>query len=337
MTEVFGVDVGGTFTDIVVLDTATGETRIEKTPTTPASPSVGVIEAIRRSRVETSASPAFFHGTTIGLNALLERKGARVGLLTTRGYRDALEIARMSWPMYRLHWRKPDPLVPRRLRREVAERMAADGTVLEPLDEREAVDEVAALLEDGIDALAVCFLHAYAYPEHELRVGELVAERWPDLPVTLSHAVTREYREYERTATAVADAMIRPRVANYLGRLRQDAADEGFAGNLLITRCDGGVMGVEEAQRRSIRSLISGPASGVMGVAALARWIGATNLIAIDMGGTSFDAALVVDGRPVLRPGTEIGGAAPARPGRRARDNRRRRRQHRPDRQRRRA
>ncbi|MBX5485428.1 MAG: hydantoinase/oxoprolinase family protein [Mycolicibacterium hassiacum] len=309
MSEVFAVDVGGTFTDIVVLDTDTGTTRIEKTPTVPSAPATGVVNAVRKAAVDVAHSPTFFHGTTIGLNALLERKGSKVGLLTTQGFRDALELARMNWPMYRLHWQKPDALVPRHLRREIPERVAADGTVLEPLDEAAVLREVAVLLDEGVDAIAVCFLHAYAHPAHEQRAGELIAERWPDLPVTLSHVVTREYREYERTSTAVADAMIRPTVAGYLGRLQSSVAAEGFEGNLFITRCDGGVMGADEARRRSIRTLLSGPASGVMGVAALGRWLGVRNMIAIDMGGTSFDAALVVDGQPVIRAGTEIDGS----------------------------
>ncbi|HEY8647482.1 MAG TPA: hydantoinase/oxoprolinase family protein [Gaiellaceae bacterium] len=308
MSEIFAIDVGGTFTDIVVLDTATGETRLEKTPTVPSAPAEGVVAAIRKGCVGVADSPAFFHGTTIGLNALLERKGSLVGLITTEGFRDVLEIGRMNWPMYRLHWRKPDPLVPRYLRREVTERVGADGTVLEPLAEDDVIRVVGELVAEGVEAVAVCLLHSYAYPEHERRVGELIASSWPELPVTLSHAIAREYREYERTSTAVADAMIRPRVAAYVERLEGGVRAEGFRGNLFITRCDGGVMGAEEARRRSIRTLLSGPASGVMGVAALGKWIGVENLIAVDMGGTSFDAALVVDGEPILRPGTEING-----------------------------
>jgi len=308
VSEIFAIDVGGTFTDIVVLDTATGETRLEKTPTVPSAPAEGVVAAIRKGCVGVADSPAFFHGTTIGLNALLERKGSLVGLITTEGFRDVLEIGRMNWPMYRLHWRKPDPLVPRYLRREVTERVGADGTVLEPLAEDDVIRVVGELVAEGVEAVAVCLLHSYAYPEHERRVGELIASSWPELPVTLSHAIAREYREYERTSTAVADAMIRPRVAAYVERLEGGVRAEGFRGNLFITRCDGGVMGAEEARRRSIRTLLSGPASGVMGVAALGKWIGVENLIAVDMGGTSFDAALVVDGEPILRPGTEING-----------------------------
>jgi N-methylhydantoinase A len=309
VAEVFAVDVGGTFTDLVVLDTETGETRLEKTPTVPSAPADGVVTAIRKGRVDVAASPTFFHGTTIGLNALLERRGALVGLIGTAGFRDVLEIGRMNWPMYRLHWRKPEPLVPRFLRREVRERVAADGTVLTPLADDDVIRVAGELLAEGVDAIAVCLLHAYAFPEHERRVGELIASSWPGLPVTLSHEVAREYREYERTSTAVTDAMIRPRVSRYIERLEDGVRGEGFGGNLFITRCDGGVMGADEARRRSIRTLLSGPASGVMGVAALGRWIGIENLIAVDMGGTSFDAALVVDGEPILRPATEIDGA----------------------------
>ena len=263
---------------------------------------------MRKASVATAGSPAFFHGTTIGLNALLERKGASVGLITTAGFRDVLEIGRMVWPMYQRHWERPPALVPRYLRRVVHERVAADGTVLAPLDPEEVARVAAELVAEGVESIAVCLLHSYQHPQHERQVGAMLAERWPDLPVTLSHTVTTEYREYERSSTAVADAMIRRTVSGYIERLEASVDDEGFDGSLYITRCDGGVMGAPEARRRSIRSILSGPASGVMGVVALGRWLGERNLIAVDMGGTSFDAALVVDGEPSLQAATAIDG-----------------------------
>jgi N-methylhydantoinase A len=306
--ERFAVDVGGTFTDIVVLDPQTGETRYAKTPTTPRVPSEGVLTGITKADVVLESAQAFVHGTTLGLNTVLQGGGARTGIITTQGFRDALEIARLNWPMYQLHWKQPPPLVPRALRREVPERMGPDGTVIEPLDEDAVRREAERLLARGVESIAVCFLHAYAYPEHERRVGEILAAEYPDVNFTLSHLVVRDYREYERTVTTVIDATIAPRMTRYLDHLDGGLRSEGFAGPLHITRSDGGVMGLAEAKERSVRTLISGPASGVMGVVALGRQLGLTNLVGIDMGGTSFDAALVVDGEPALNSVSSIEG-----------------------------
>lgn len=301
MTEIFAVDVGGTFTDIVLFDAATGEVGLAKTPTTPRAPAEGVLRAIEKAGVSLAQASTFFHGTTLGINLVLERKGARTGLITTRGFRDELEIARLNWPMYRLHWERPPPLVPRPLRREVRERIGADGRIYEPLDESEVREALAALVAAGVESIAVCFLHAYAHPEHERRVGEIIEREHPDLDYALSHLVTREYREFERTATTVVDAMIKPKVSRYVESLESSLRARRFAGNLLITRCDGGVMSAAETKDRSVRTLISGPASGIMGAVALGRWLEAPNILAVDMGGTSFDAALIVDHEPMLR------------------------------------
>lgn len=306
MAQVFAVDVGGTFTDLVVLDDETGEVSFAKAPTTPQQPAQGVLAAIRKSQLELSQASTFFHGTTLGLNTMLEHKGARTGLITTRGFRDVLEIGRMLWPMYKLHWDQPAPLVPRYLRKEVTERVRADGSVLAPLAEGEVRAAVQELLDAGVESIAVCFLHSYAHPEHERRVGDIVEREFPGVAVTLSHKVTQEYREYERTATTVGDAAIHPRMSRYIGDLERSLRDEAFSGAFLLTRCDGGVMSAAEARERTIRTLISGPASGVMGAVAASQWLGIPNLIAIDMGGTSFDAALIVDHQPQVAPMTKI-------------------------------
>jgi N-methylhydantoinase A len=300
------VDIGGTFTDLVVYEPSVGCVRTTKVPTSPAAPETAVLEAIEKGGVVASGVGVFLHGTTLGINTLLERKGSPCSLITTRGFRDILEIGRMNWPMYRLHWARPEPLVPRRLRAEVTERVLADGTVVAPLDEDELEKTVRRLVQMGARSLAVCFLNSYAYPEHERRAGALLEEAFPDLPVSLSHVLTREYREYERTATAVVDAVIKPRVSEYLGGMSRRLRAEGFAGRLLVTRSDGGVMSVQEASRRSVRTLLSGPASGVMGVAALARDLGLSHVISADMGGTSFDAALLVDGDPMIASLTHV-------------------------------
>ncbi len=306
MTQLFAVDVGGTFTDLVVLDTETGQVSFAKAPTTPAEPAQGVLAAIAKSPLALARARAFFHGTTLGINTMLEHKGARTGVITTLGFRDILEIGRMGWPMYQLHWDQPPPLVPRYLRREVPERVRADGVVLVPLDEEAVRREARYLVEQGVESIAVCFLHSYAYPEHERRAGAIIAQEFPSVAVTLSHLVTQEYREYERTATTVGDAAIKPRLARYIDDLERSLRSEGFEGAFLLTRCDGGVMSAAEAKERPIRTLISGPASGVMGAVALSRWIGVPNLICADMGGTSFDAALVIGHEPALAASTRV-------------------------------
>ncbi|MGI9658335.1 MAG: hydantoinase/oxoprolinase family protein [Gaiellaceae bacterium] len=308
MSQLFAVDVGGTFTDLVVLDGDSGDVAFAKAPTTPAQPSEGVFNAIAKSDLSLPEAETFFHGTTLGINTMLEHKGARTGLITTRGFRDVLEIARMLWPMYQLHWDQPEPLVARHLRKEVTERIKADGTILAELNEddvRAAADE---LVEDGIESIAVCYLHAYAFPEHEVQTGKIIASEHPDIAVTLSHQVTREYREYERTSTTVSDAVIKPRMASYIDSLETALGEQSFDGGFLITRCDGGVMSAAEAKERCIRTLISGPASGAMGVVALGRWLDVPNLIGTDMGGTSFDACLIVDGKPMLSSMTKVEG-----------------------------
>lgn len=308
MTQLFAIDVGGTFTDIVVFDTQTGDVRLEKTPTVPSAPADGVMNAIAKAEVDVPTATTFFHGTTLGINTLLEHAGARVGLITSQGCRDVLEIARMSWPMYRLNWDQPPPLIPRALRREVCERIQADGTARATFTEAEIIESVDDLVARGAEVIAVCFVHAYAFPANEVRAAEIIAARYPDLPVIPSHMVSREYREYERTATTVADAMVRGRMVSYIERLEQGLADRRFDGQLLITRCDGGVMSAHEAKARPIRTLLSGPASGVAGAAAMGRWLELDNIISVDMGGTSFDAAIIVDREPMLDVMTHIEG-----------------------------
>ena len=300
MIETFAVDVGGTFTDIVALDTETGDVTIAKTPTISHDPSQGVLNAIEKARVPLRDAKLFFHGTTLGVNTVLERKGARTGLIATKGFGDELEIGRLSWPMYQLHWDRPPPIVPRSLRREVNERILADGTVLHGLDEAEVKQTLDELVSEGVESIAVCFLHAYRFSKHEKEVGDIIAAEYPGIDVSLSHLITQQYREFERTATTVVDANIKPGMTRYIKSLESSVRERGFSGQLLATRCDGGVMSVTEAAQRSVRTLLSGPASGVMGAVALGEWLGVENSIAIDMGGTSFDCALIIGGEPIL-------------------------------------
>jgi N-methylhydantoinase A len=297
--DLLAVDVGGTFTDLVAFDSDSGTATFAKTLTTP-DPEDGVLDVVARGPGDLPSSEMFFHGTTLGINAVLQGKGAVTGLITTRGFRDVLEIARMLWPPYQLHWDKPEPIVPRYLRVEATERASAQGEVLLPLDEDDVRAAAAYLVAQGVESIAVCFLHAYRFPDHELRTREILAEEAPDVAVTLSHEVSREYLEYERTVTTAIDASIRPLISTYVDNLQRGLRGDGFGGSLLLTRSDGGVMSADVAKRHCVRTLVSGPASGVMGAAELGRWLELPNLIAADMGGTSFDAALVREHEPML-------------------------------------
>lgn len=311
MTTVIGVDVGGTFTDLVLHDAATGEIRVAKQPTTPSAPERGVLAAVD------AAVPAdllarcrhFVHGTTVGLNALLERRGATVGLITTAGFRDVLEIRRGDRDdPYDLFWTPPPPLVPRRLRLEVAERVAADGSVvrdLEPEDVRRAAETFAA---EGVDAVAIVLVNSYANPAHEARAAELLRQAGFAGPVSLSHEVSGEYREYERTCTTVVDAFVRHRMGPYLHNLDRELRARGFAGELLVTRSGGGALALAEAAARPFETILSGPVAGAAATARLAASLGIGTAVAADVGGTSFDTALIEDGRlPLLYQGEVVG------------------------------
>lgn len=293
------IDVGGTFTDVAILDEAGGTVRFDKVSTTPHDPAVGVVAAFRKAGVPLADVAYFVHGTTLGLNALLTRGGARVALVTTRGFRDVYELGRTDREaMYDLRYRKPPGLVPRDLAFEVPERLDFQGRIVTPFDRAEATRVARAIAAAGCAAVAVCFLHAYADPVHELLMAEVLAETCPGLEVSLSHRLVREYREYERTSTAVIDAYIKPIVRRYLEHLRDALTAGGFSGRFLVTRSGGGAMTVETAMDRPAHLVLSGPASGVIGAAAFAALVGEPNLITIDMGGTSLDASLIVDGVP---------------------------------------
>lgn len=301
----FGIDIGGTFTDIVILD-GRGNLRMAKAPSTPTDPCTGVINASSRAKLDLSEPEFFIHGTTLGINTLLQRKGVRTGLITTDGFRDVLEIGRTNWPLYLLSYDKPRPLVPRHLRFQVPERISAKGEILIPLDENAVRSAVERLKAYGVKAIAVCFLHAYANPAHEKRAAALIREIDSEVRISLSHEVAQEYREYERTATTVLNAYLQPVMEEYLGRLESHLKTNGFHGQFLITRCDGGLMSQRATMRRSLQTVHSGPASGVMGAAVFGDLLGYKNLISADMGGTSFDAALIVNNAPIVEPVTRI-------------------------------
>jgi len=311
MSSRLGVDVGGTFTDLIHYDEATQEIHVAKAPTTPSAPEEGILNAvgIGVTTEQLKQAELFLHGTTVGLNALLERRGAVVGLLATRGFRDVLEIRRGDrGDMYDLFWKPPAPLVPRRLRLPVTERLFADGSVHTPI----VTDDVRAALEvfkaEGVTAVAVAFLHAYANGEHELAAAAALREAGFEGEISLSHQISGEYREYERTTTTVIDAFVRGRMARYLERLGEGLQSRGFDGSTLVTRSGGGSMTFEEAAERPFESIVSGPVAGAQGAAELATRLGYSQLITADVGGTSFDTCLIQDGRlPVLYQGEIVG------------------------------
>ena len=306
-TSRIAIDVGGTFTDVVELSSDTGEITFDKVPTTPEEPTTGVLAAFAVTKAGLDEVTMFTHGTTLGLNALLTRNGARMAVIGTLGFRDVYLLGRTDRrPMYNLTYRPPKALLERYDTFEVPERSLFDGSVHRPLDVEAARAVAATIAERGYDSVAVAFLHAYANPEHERQMREILAEVAPDVVVSLSHELSREYREYERTSTAVLDAYVKPIVRRYLTALQDRLADGGFTGRFLMTRSGGGAMTATAAREQPVSLILSGPAGGVIGAAAFARLIDQPNLITIDMGGTSLDASLIVDNEPVLHQGAEF-------------------------------
>jgi N-methylhydantoinase A len=293
------IDVGGTFTDAAVLDEQARRVRFDKVATTPADAAVGVLGALHKAGVEPRRLNVFVNGNTLALNALLTRTGASVALVTTDGFRDVYELGRTDRTvMYDITYHKPPSLVPRRLAFEVRERMDFEGRVLVPLDEESASRVAAAISATGVRAVAVCFLHSYANSAHERRMAEILRERCPDVEVSLSHELVGEYREYERTSTAVIDAYVKPVVRGYLDHLRGELEARGFTGRSLVSRSGGGAMTFEKAAQQPGHLVLSGPAGGVIGATAFAAAVDEPNLVTIDMGGTSLDVSLIIGGTP---------------------------------------
>ncbi len=300
-----GVDIGGTFTDLVWMDEATGAARVGKLLTTPKDPSQaveeGVVTLLHEAGATAAAVRALIHGTTLATNALIERKGARVGLLATAGFRDAVEIGREGrYDMYDLFIDQPVPLVPRQLRVEVSERVLADGTVLRPLDEAQARDAIARLGALGVEAVAICLLHAYRNPAHERVLARLCAELLPGVPVSCSSDVVPEIREYERTSTTTANVYVMPLMARYLDDLERKLQGLGVPGRLYVMMSAGGIATTETAKRVPIRLVESGPAAGALAAARMARQVGLDRLLSFDMGGTTAKACVIDRGEPLL-------------------------------------
>jgi N-methylhydantoinase A len=297
MRRVAGIDVGGTFTDLL-LQQADGAIRIAKVPTTAPNQADGVLAAIAAAGSEPAALDLIIHGTTATTNAVLERKLARVGLITTEGFRDVLELGRRTRPLPYGMTGSFEPLVPRELRREVPERMDVRGQVVTPLDEGAVEREARALLAAGCEAVVIHFLHAYANPAHEARAGEIVRALWPNAYVTLGHELLSEFREYERGTTASVSAAVQPVLDRYLHRLQDQLAARGHKRDLLVMNGNGGTVPARLVAKEAAKTVMSGPASGVMAAAATLAHSGLTNAITYDMGGTSTDVALIAGGVP---------------------------------------
>ncbi len=301
-------DIGGTFTDVVTVDERDGSVVVGKSDTVAEDPTAGVISGLESIGLSLREGSRFLHGTTIGINALLERKGATVGFITTEGFRDVPIIGTGSWPPYLMAWKQTPPLVPRRRCCEVRERIRVDGSIEQAIDVDEVLERVDDLVGQGADAIAVAFFNSYANPVHEQAAGDAIRARHPDLVVVLSHELTRRYREVDRSLTTSAEAYLRPRMRRYFDRLTGGLDEAGFEGQLFITSSDGGVMGGEQARDRALRTLVSGCASGVSGAAAMAARSGWADVLAIDMGGTSFDAAVIHGGKPRILQSAELAG-----------------------------
>lgn len=312
MTYRLGVDVGGTFTDILLIDEATGDTFRAKTSSTPGDQSVGVLRGIERACADAGVSMSdiaeVFHGTTVATNAILEGKGARVGLVTTEGFRQVLQIARSFVPgglAGWIIWPKPEPLAALEDTVEVRGRIAADGGVVTELDEDDVRAKLALLTD--VEALSVSLINSYANPDHERRVGELAAEVLPGVPVSLSSSVLPELREYERTVTTVANAAVQPQVARYVANLAGQLRESGVNGRLCILRSDGGLVSADVAADNPVNLLLSGPAGGVTGATWVAEQAGHPDFLTFDMGGTSTDVALVQGLTPRVGRETVVG------------------------------
>ncbi len=287
------------------MDESTGALRVGKVLTTPKDPAqgveAGIVSLLGDAEVPVAQVRAVVHGTTLATNALIERKGARTALLTTEGFRDALEIRHEGrYDMYDLFIEPPAPLVPRHLRREVPERLLADGSVLRPLDEEAARAVIRALLDDGAEALAICLLHAYVNPVHERRLAELVREMAPGLPVASSSEVVPEIREYERASTTTANVYVAPLMARYLADLEARLEEQGIPGQLYIMQSSGGIALPPMARRLPIRLVESGPAAGALAAALAARQRGELRMLSFDMGGTTAKACVIDDGVPLV-------------------------------------
>ena len=299
------VDMGGTFTDLIATDGKTG-LQVAKSLTTPSIPTNGIFDALNKAQIDPRAVDYFVHGTTVGTNMLIERQGPKIGLITTKGFRDVLRIQRIVRPeSFDLHWRKPRHLVERALSLEVRERVGAHGEVVHQLHEEDVVTAIERLREANVQAIAVSYLFSFLNPDHERRTRELVLGLYPEAYVSISSDVFPQWREYERTSTTVIDAYLKPRIDEYLTSFETELHERGARG-LLIMRSNGGVMATATARAEPVTMIQSGPAGGVIGSLRIGQDLGLDPLMTADIGGTSFDACLVADGRAAQTTTTEL-------------------------------
>lgn len=308
-----GVDVGGTFTDLLLIDEVSGETFRAKTPSTPADSSIGVLNGIEKVAAAAGVDPAtighVMHGSTVATNAIIEGKGAKVGLVVTDGYRQVLQVERSFVPgglAAWIVWPKPEPLAALEHTVEAIERIDARGEVIKPLDEEALRRSLRSLTRRGIETLTVSLINSFTNPVHENRIKEIAAEELPGVPVSISSEILPEMREFERTLTTVANSYVRPVVSRYLSNLQSELSTRGIDAHLHVLRSDGGLMSVDAAKDAPVNMLMSGPAGGVTGALWLAHQAGYTNLLTLDMGGTSTDVALVQGGQPIVRRETTV-------------------------------
>jgi N-methylhydantoinase A len=312
---VVAIDIGGTFTDLLGFDDAAKTFVQAKSLTTPAQLSDGIIDCIRKSGLDGGAIDELIHGSTIAINTLIERKGAKTGLIVTTGTRDVYIIGRGNRPeSYNLLFHRHRPLVSRRMTREISERALASGEIYRPLERAEIEDAARFFKENGVEAVAVCFLHSYANPDHERIAGDVIRAAMPDAYVSLSHEILREYREFERMSTTVVNAYVGPRVGGYVKSLASSLGEAGFRGNLSIMRSNGGVMSPEVATIHPVAMMESGPVGGIIAAARVGTALGYPNVISFDMGGTTAKASLVQGGEPSIAPGYYVGGYASGHP-----------------------
>jgi N-methylhydantoinase A len=306
MTISVGIDVGGTFTDLILMDDATGAVRLSKVPTTLDNQAFGVLQALANTGVALADVDSIVHGTTTTTNAVLERKLARVGMITTRGFRDTLELGRRTRPTAYGLKGSFTPLIPREWRLEVDERLDAKGDVLTSLNEAQFLVAITELKNSGVEALLIHFLHSYANPVHELRALELAKTVWPNSYITAAHQVISEYREYERGTAGAVNAAVQPILDRYIQRLQNELTKEGFGHDLLVMQGNGGTVGSRSVTRMAVNTVMSGPASGVMAAAHVGRIANILNMITYDMGGTSSDVALIEKGLPKVSSELEL-------------------------------
>lgn len=308
-----GIDTGGTFTDVSLVDEQMGKMYVTKVPSTPDKPSAGVLHGVQQIVKEQGIDPGdlsfFIHGSTVATNTLLEQKGANTALLTTKGFKDVLQIGRQTRPkLYEFKARRSAPLVPRNLRLELDERIDAKGNIVKKVDRREVVQIAESLKNNNIESLAVCFINAYINPAHEREVKRILAEAAPEISVTLSCDILPEFKEYERTSTTVANAYVLPKMEDYLQHLESSIKELGIPSDLYIMQSNSGVIKAKTAIKMPVRTMLSGPAGGVLAGTAAARNTPYKNMITIDMGGTSLDTALIENEKPQFTTMSEIDG-----------------------------